>query len=540
MAVIYTRGFKDKAHDLEKLADQASAPLMAQYMGTYIKSFSKVIDNVLTVDFTRAIEEGTAKWNNEEPLRIELEKGNRGTTYLRIKRYELYPFQEPETGRIKARADAKKMKASVISSTKELEAFLTQNKYNPGNLDLGKAAIMIREASQGSAQAEEGMKEHVNAFRERISSLNEKIAGARSDAALQETQLKKKEAQFEKMRVDFESLKQRKDTSETAFQQTQASLHEIKITHESIIIKTSLATTKGSQTPAEASAEAIIDKLEEVRNDARTQHSSSTTDVINYQVAGESTTQAVTDARIIAVRLISFINEGDSVRVKMAFRVRIALEEKKKETDRGIADRFFGTSSADEPPQKSADREPPPKPVAKAAPVRDITRSDDDFSPPPARTKAASEKPKATTKGLASAVSNEFLFNLIGARISGSELTFIVEATNNAAMTKYVTLYDETTGRYKRSSMTDEAGKTHEVNEVYLWRGEQKTPARDAYRGIPVEPGQTVTTQLIFKKMPSRLRTVKLLTLHPFTAVRIMFFKWRDEDLVFRNIPVRR
>jgi len=58
--------------------------------------FTQVIDNVLSVDFIRAIEEGTAKWNNEEPMRIELEKGNQGTTYLRLKRYELYPFQESQ------------------------------------------------------------------------------------------------------------------------------------------------------------------------------------------------------------------------------------------------------------------------------------------------------------------------------------------------------------------------------------------------------------------------------------------------------------
>jgi hypothetical protein len=65
VAVIYTRGFRDKEHDLESLADQASAALMAQHMGTYIQSFTRVIDNVLSTDFIRAIEEGTAKWNQE-------------------------------------------------------------------------------------------------------------------------------------------------------------------------------------------------------------------------------------------------------------------------------------------------------------------------------------------------------------------------------------------------------------------------------------------------------------------------------------------
>jgi len=119
-------------------------------------------------------------------------------------------------------------------------------------------------------------------------------------------------------------------------------------------VKTASPRTRGSQTPAEVSAEAIIDKLEEVRNDARTQHSSSTTEVTNFQVTGESSTQAVTEAKIIGVRLISFINEGDSVRVKMAFRVRTALEEKKQE--KGFFDSLFGSEKDEEPPPKVAER----------------------------------------------------------------------------------------------------------------------------------------------------------------------------------------
>src|SRR5512145_780108 len=72
VAVIYTRGFRDSAHSLEAKADIASAPLIAAHMGTFIQSFTKVINNVTTVDFIRATEEGTAKWNNEEPIRVEL------------------------------------------------------------------------------------------------------------------------------------------------------------------------------------------------------------------------------------------------------------------------------------------------------------------------------------------------------------------------------------------------------------------------------------------------------------------------------------
>ncbi|MBI3600534.1 MAG: hypothetical protein HY097_07820 [Nitrospinae bacterium] len=116
VAVIYTRGFKDIAHELEKQADQISSPLMAEQMGTYVKSYTTVINSILVEDFIQTITEGTAKWNNEEPLRIELEKGSKGTIYLRIKRYELYPFQKPETGILKGASGSSSMKTALIQS----------------------------------------------------------------------------------------------------------------------------------------------------------------------------------------------------------------------------------------------------------------------------------------------------------------------------------------------------------------------------------------------------------------------------------------
>ncbi len=126
VAVIFTRGFKDKAHHLESLSDRVSAPLMAQYMGTYIQSFTKVINSVLSADFIRAVEEGTAKWNNEEPLRIELEKGDRGTTYLRLKRYELYPFQAPAGGKIKHPPAPKGLKSRSSPPERNSTTFLPE------------------------------------------------------------------------------------------------------------------------------------------------------------------------------------------------------------------------------------------------------------------------------------------------------------------------------------------------------------------------------------------------------------------------------
>jgi hypothetical protein len=521
VAVIYTRGFKDKVHDLESLADQASAVLMAQHMGTYIQSFTRVIGNVLSIDFIRAIEEGTAKWNREEPIRVELEKGNRGTTYLRIKRYELYPFQASTTGRSTPSAEARKMKALVLTSMKDLQSFLLQNNYPAQNYELGRAEGMIRETIQNNSQADEGLREQVHSFREKIDALQAKVAGARSDRDLQGAQLMKKEAQGGKIQTDLDALKDRKNAAEKAFQDSQTVLHEIKRTHESIIIKTSLATPRGSQTPAEASAEAVIDKLEEVRNDARTQHSSSTTDVMNFQVVGESAIQAVTEARIIGVRLISLINQGDSVLVKMAFRVRTELEEKKKE-----------------PPQRGTDREPAPIPMAKIAPPSETPRVAEEKRPPPEPEKTVAA-PRRTSQAIASAETDDFLFELTSLKMSGGELTFFMDAVNKTDRTRYLAVYDQSS-RYTKSTLIDETGKSHEVKQVYLWEGNQKTSAYDASRGVPVESKQSVIVEMIFKEIPPGTRVVKLLNIHPYTAIRLIFFKWNDVDLPFKDIRVRK
>jgi hypothetical protein len=97
--------------------------------------------------------------------------------------------------------------------------------------------------------------------------------------------------QLDKSHTELEMLRLKKDSAVMAFQGAQRSLYEKKRIHESIVVKSSLVTTKRSQTPAEACAEAVIEELEEVLNDARLQHSTSTTEVSNYQVVDESSAQ---------------------------------------------------------------------------------------------------------------------------------------------------------------------------------------------------------------------------------------------------------
>ncbi|HVO64925.1 MAG TPA: hypothetical protein VMT12_00450 [Syntrophales bacterium] len=552
-AVIYTRGFKDKAHTLESMADQTSAPLMAQYMGTYIQSFTKVINAVLSVDFIRAIEEGTAKWNNEEPLRIELEKGNKGTTYLRLKRYELYPFQPPKGGSVKPAPASKSIQAAIVTSKKELDALLVQNGYSPANYDLTRAYNAVKETAQMNAAAEEGLQEQVRSFRDRINSLQERISSARSEKESQLSLLKRKEEQHKKTSQDTAAVQSNKEEADRAFQETQKALHDIRRIRESIIIKTALATARGSQSPAEASAEAVIDKLAEVKNDAKTQHSSSTTEVTDFQVTSESSIQAVTEARITSVRLISFINEGDSVRVKMAFRVKTVLEE-------------TGEEVARETPRPAPQRSPktaPEKKIARVVPPPERPSGEEEkravVAPPPDRIFVGEEKRTVTApepekappvrplvkknlKALGSGEIKDVLFEITRVKISSGELSVFIDVTNMAEdSNRYVAIYDENY-RFWKSKLKDTAGKEYEVSQVVFWKGNQKTSMYSAgVRGVQADAGSTQTAQLIFKKVPSNLKTIKKLTLHPFVSWRLVFiWKWLDQDLAFENIRVSR
>jgi hypothetical protein len=541
-AVIFTRGFKDSAHTLESMSDQASAPLTAKYMGAYIQSFTKVINSVLSTDFIRVIEEGTAKWNNEEPLRVELDKGNRGTTYLRLKRYELYPFQTPKAGPVKPSPASKNIRAAVIASRQELDDFLATNGYPAANYDLGRAYSLVKETTQMNSAAEEGLREQVQSFQDRIASLQEKMSLARSEKNLQISLLKNKEQPLKKAVQDRDIVQTQKEAAERLFLETQKSLYEIRRVRQSIIVKTALATARGSQSPADASAEAIIDKLEEVKNDAKMQHSSSTTEVTNFQISAESSRQAVTEARITSARLISFINEGDSVRVKMAFRIRTVLDESREEA-------LPETPQALAPP-------PEPRPVQKTPPDKKLSRFIPSFikpangedkktadSPEPGNVAPIKAPVKRNPKALGSAETKDVLFELISAKSSGEEISIFVEVTNLLENdVRNVAIYDEAY-RWAKSKLIDSAGKEYEVSQVVFWKGQQKTSMSDAgSRGVPMDARTMQTAQLIFKKIPANLKTINKLILHPFVYNRNTFgiWTWQEADIPFQNIRVSR
>lgn len=534
VAVIYTRGFRDSSHSLEGKADMASAPLIAAHMGTYIQSFSKVINNVTTIDFIRATEEGTAKWNNEEPIRIALETTDKGTSYLRLKRYELYPFQENKTGKVKSGGSAG-YKAALILSRTELDGFLKANQYVPDKYELDRAYKIIASTNQSNKNAEEGLNEQVKSFQDRILNLQSKIREARTERDAQKIQLKRREENYYKLSLDVASIREKKDLAERTFHQSQSILQEKKRVHESIIIKSALAATKGSQTPAEASAEVILDKLVEVKNDAKTQHSSSATEVTNFRVTSESATQSITEARITAIRLISFINEGDSVRVKMAFRVRTILEEQPATDEAGKQGVEPPVNASTEPPAPvGMDTQASPAPESKTAPPPVVK--------PPVIMAKVIPPFKRAYRPLAVKDALGCSFELRSANITQEGIRVLVEVVNLDAEARKVAFYDDKWS-WPKSRITDEAGKQYLASLAYVWQGSKKALMWDIDsrgRGVEIPPQTSVTMELIFKNIPANLKTVKI-NLHPFIYYQSGRREtWQEFDLSMPNMHIRR
>jgi WD40 repeat protein len=327
-AVIHTQGLRDKLYDLNRRADELSAPELSNLMGTSIQSYSEVIGGVLSQDFIRSVTEGTAKPVNEEPVRIQLDVTNQGTKYLRVKRYELYPFQESGEMRKAGGAGADKGAAVIINSIDDLERFLSRNGYQIARYDTSRILKLINEVNQANRMQNESLKETIAGIQERITNQRGKIAEARGDRERDSAKRARVEETVKRLAAELAVQKVSKEKAEAELAAVQARLSEMKRVSETIILKFALQASKGGQSPAEASIEAIIDKLDEVKNEARVQHSRESVEVSSSQLTALEREQQSTEARVTAVRLIAFTNEGSNgVRVRVAFRVRTVMSE---------------------------------------------------------------------------------------------------------------------------------------------------------------------------------------------------------------------
>jgi formylglycine-generating enzyme required for sulfatase activity len=117
------------------------------------------------------------------------------------------------------------------------------------------------------------------------------------------------------------------EAAERSFKEDLATLEQRLRSEQTIIPVRDAAFLKGSQTPAEAAADAIADKLTEVKNDARTQYLLYTKEAALIATPEKGAKPVQADIRVIALRLLSFTSEGDMVRIKAAFRTRIEPKE---------------------------------------------------------------------------------------------------------------------------------------------------------------------------------------------------------------------
>jgi hypothetical protein len=148
---------------------------------------------------------------------------------------------------------------------------------------------------------------------------------------------------------------------------------------------------------------------------------------------------------------------------------------------------------------------------------------------------------KRNPKALEAGEVNTVLFEVMSVKYSGRDLSIYVDVTCGAVdMSRYVAIYDENY-RWTKSRFTDAGGKDYPVSQVLFWRGQQKISMYDVgSRGTAMEANTKLTAQLIFKNVPSNLKTVPKLTLHPFIYQRVLFWTWQEHDLVFQRLRVSR
>ncbi|MDP1992778.1 MAG: SUMF1/EgtB/PvdO family nonheme iron enzyme [Syntrophales bacterium] len=328
VAVTYTVDAKDTQNTLDKFADQTSISLLAaERKGTYQQSLAKALGNVLSEDFIRGMMDGAFVASGDKPLLIVLAKDIRGVTYLRLKRYDFFLFQKPKSGQFRTQGDSPSLPAAVMDSLDDFKAFLKKANYSLSGKIFNDAEGLIRDTGRANIQAEERLNEQIRSFREKRASLEKKITDSRNDLETWAATLKKQESLYEPIRQDLNKIRVKMEAAERLLKEAQSALQEKMRFQAAIIPVRDAAFLKSSQTPVEAAAEAIVDKLAEVKNDAKAQYSRYTREAAQVLMTDKKAEPADTDTRIVGVKLLSFVGEGDMVRIKVALRVQTTLRE---------------------------------------------------------------------------------------------------------------------------------------------------------------------------------------------------------------------
>jgi hypothetical protein len=88
---------------------------------------------------------------------------------------------------------------------------------------------------------------------------------------------------------------------------------------------------------------------------------------------------------------------------------------------------------------------------------------------------------------------------------------------------------------YDRSSVTLDGGKSDEVDQIFITQNGTRMPALDAYRGLLIEAGESITVELTFKDTGKG--GWKSLKLQPYSAVKYvgLYKKWVKSTVSIKN-----
>ena len=112
-----------------------------------------------------------------------------------------------------------------------------------------------------------------------------------------------------------------------------------------------------------------------------------------------------------------------------------------------------------------------------------------------------------------SAKAEDIAFTVTNATSSGGGIAITIHIRNQSTVAKSVALYDDYV-KWPKSKITDQSGMSYEVSHVTFSKGSRQITASAAgTQGLLINPNESVTASLIFKKTGKGIKT---LNLHPF------------------------
>ena len=132
---------------------------------------------------------------------------------------------------------------------------------------------------------------------------------------------------------------------------------------------------------------------------------------------------------------------------------------------------------------------------------------------------------KSSSSSSSSAKAEDIVFTVTNATSSGGGIAITIRIRNESNTAKSVALYDDYV-KWPKSKITDQSGTSYEVSNVTFSRGSSQITASAAgTQGLLINPKESVTASLIFKKTG---KVIKTLNLHPFIY---QGSRWKEYNL---------